>query len=119
MKKAYPDKAAVGSNASDGLYDRHAPIPVAEAHESDTESVWALFQESSLPPEELALIEAARAKDQALHRESLSCEEVPTLASPLADGAEHDTGFAETSFGETGFSDAHFDLTTPAPLKPS
>lgn len=119
MKKASPDQTSVGSNANEGLYDRHGPIPVAEAHESDTESVWALFQESSLPPEELALIEAARAKDHALHAKLATPEDAATLAGPLPDGAERDTGFAETSFGQTGFSEAHFDLTVPAPLKPS
>jgi hypothetical protein len=29
-----------------GLYDRHGPIPVPDAHESDTDSTWALFEES-------------------------------------------------------------------------
>lgn len=34
-----------------GLYDRDGPIPVPDVEESDTESVWALFQHS-LPPGE-------------------------------------------------------------------
>ena len=36
-----------------GLYDRDGPIPVPDVEESDTESVWALFQDS-LPPGERA-----------------------------------------------------------------
>ena len=36
-----------------GLYDRDGPIPVPDVEESDTESVWALFQDS-LPPEDRA-----------------------------------------------------------------
>ena len=36
--------------AVDHLYDHHDPIPVPEAHESDTESVWALFNETPAKP---------------------------------------------------------------------
>lgn len=119
MKKPPFDQPSGAPQASDGLYDRHAPIPVAEAHESDTESVWALFHESSLPPEELALVEAGRAKEPAATDAGSDPDATPTVAAPMADPNEHDNGFAETSFAQTGFSDAHFDLTIPSPLKSS
>ena len=38
-----------GNTNAGGLYDRDGPIPVPEVAESDTESVWALFQDL-LPP---------------------------------------------------------------------
>ncbi len=40
-----------GNTNAGGLYERDGPIPVPDVEESDTESVWALFQDS-LPPGE-------------------------------------------------------------------
>lgn len=40
-----------GSSNYGGLYDRDGPIPVPDVEESDTDSAWALFQDS-LPPSE-------------------------------------------------------------------
>jgi hypothetical protein len=40
------NKNPVRKTSAGGLYDLHGPIPVPEAHESDTESAWALFQDS-------------------------------------------------------------------------
>jgi hypothetical protein len=39
-------KPPIRKTSAGGLYDLHGPIPVPEAHESDTESAWALFQDS-------------------------------------------------------------------------
>ena len=35
-----------GYTVPGALYDRHGPIPVADALEKDTDSAWALFEES-------------------------------------------------------------------------
>ena len=35
-----------GATVPGVLYDRHGPIPVPDVHESDTESAWAMFEES-------------------------------------------------------------------------
>ncbi len=35
-----------GATVPGSLYDRHGPIPVPDVHESDTESAWAMFEES-------------------------------------------------------------------------
>ncbi len=39
-------KNPIRKTSAGGLYDLHGPIPVPEAHESDTDSAWALFQDS-------------------------------------------------------------------------
>ena len=48
MKKTPKKSTVVGATTPGGLYDRHGPIPVAEAHESDTDSAWALFEETMM-----------------------------------------------------------------------
>ena len=90
-----PQDAKPGAATSHGgLYDRHGPIPVPEAHESDTESAWAMFEESVMlqdnPPPKKSPAQPA-------------FEETKTDA----------TGFEPTDFGGAGF-----DTTRAAPLKP-
>ena len=45
--RSYPSSS--GNTYAAGLYERDGPIPVPDVEESDTKSVWALFQDS-LPP---------------------------------------------------------------------
>ncbi|MFM2328813.1 MAG: hypothetical protein RLZZ494_916 [Pseudomonadota bacterium] len=74
-----------------GLYDRHGPIPVPDAKESDSESLWALFEEPSAKGHQP---EAAS---------------VPQFAeTTIGDG-----GFEPTNFGGPAFA-----ATNIAPLKP-
>ena len=47
-----------------GLYDRHGPIPVADMNESDTDSVWALFQDSTAPQDGDSVMPAGEAPFQ-------------------------------------------------------
>jgi hypothetical protein len=88
-----------GSATGQGsLYDRHAPIPVPEeVIEKDTDSAWALFQESVM-----------------------AHDNPPTVRD--AQGLEPSGDFAPTAFGESMPPDAKhvggFDATDIAPLKP-
>jgi hypothetical protein len=44
-----PKDSKFGRTSMPGaLYDRHGPIPVPDAIESDSESAWAMFEESVL-----------------------------------------------------------------------
>jgi hypothetical protein len=95
--KEAKDSKVGGGTAHGGLYDRHGPIPVPDAHESDTESAWALFEESVMlqdnprPPAPPAL------PDQPIFEE---------------------TKIDETGFEPTDFAGTAFDATRAAPLKP-
>ena len=73
-----------------GVYDLHGPIPVAEAVESDTESAWAMFEESRMLQ-----------------------DEPPTKRDDLPTNFEDTTNFSHTDFEATGF-----EATKAAPLKP-
>jgi hypothetical protein len=74
-----------------GLYDRHGPIPVPEASESDTESAWALFEESRM-----------------------LLDNPPSVIPPKFEETKTDApGFEPTDFGNSAF-----DSTMAAPLKP-
>jgi hypothetical protein len=48
-KKSPPKPLPSGNTNPAGLYDRHGPIPVADMNESNADSVWALFQDSTVP----------------------------------------------------------------------
>lgn len=72
-----------------GLYDRHGPIPVAEAHESDTDSAWAMFEESVM------LQDNPETKIDDLH-----------------------SGFEDTKQDLADFEPTGFQETKAAPLKP-
>jgi hypothetical protein len=71
------------------LYDRHGPIPVADAVESDTDSAWALFEESVM-----------RQDDPQTKRDQLPPD------------------FEETKHDEPDFEPTGFEPTKAAPLKP-
>lgn len=45
LPEGRPSKFGPATNHG-GLYDRNGPIPVPEAIEKDTDSAWALFEES-------------------------------------------------------------------------
>ncbi len=91
-KKDIPkDKAPDGATGHGGLYDRNGPIPVPEAKESDTESAWAMFEESVMLQ-----------------------DNPPAPVQPKFEETKADeTGFEATDFGGSGY-----DETTAAPLKP-
>jgi len=80
-----------GVTGHGGLYDRHGPIPVPEAHESDTESAWALFEESVMRQ-----------------------DNPDTLPPPNFEETSLDGG----KFESTDFEDPAFGATRAAPLKP-
>jgi hypothetical protein len=94
-KKATPGAAKpYASTGHGGLYDRHGPIPVPEAKESDSESAWAMFEESVMLQDNPPSVQP-------------KFEETKTDADPET------TGFEPTDFGTSGY-----DETTAAPLKP-
>lgn len=100
-------------------HEDHLPAVVPDAQESDSESVWAMFQQSIISTEErvavAAELAAAKAKDDAVSVRDLSPNE-------NLDAPERESGFADTHFAATNFSelpsDAAYDATTPSPLKP-
>ena len=85
------------------LYDRHGPIPVADALEKDTDSAWALFEESVMrqdnPDSELKAKEADAAANEAQ----------PDFEPTRQGGSD----FAATDFGGE-----FYDSTRASPLKP-
>ncbi len=104
-------KPADNASASAGLYDLHGPIPVPEASESDSESAWAMFQQSVIATEErvavAAELAAAKAKD-----------DTEASSGSASEPSAGDSGFADTNFEPTNFSDLPFDATALTPLKP-
>ncbi len=96
-------------------YEDHIPAAVPDAQESNSESVWAMFQQSIINTEDrvavAAELAAAKAKDDA----ASTSNPVPKLQPELA---TRDTGFADTNFEATDFSELPYDATTPLPLKP-
>ena len=97
-------------------YEDLGPAAVPDAQESDSESVWAMFQQSIINTEERVAIAAelavAKAKDDAA-----AARDLPPTANPDAPGRE--SGFADTNFEATNFSELPYDATTPSPLKPN
>ena len=96
-------------------YEDLVPAPVPDAQESNSESVWAMFQQSIINTEErvaiAAELAAAKAKDDA----ASTSNPVPKLQPELV---TRDTGFADTNFEATNFFELPYDATTPSPLKP-
>jgi hypothetical protein len=101
-------------------YEDQVPAVVPDAQESNSESVWAMFQQSIINTEErvavAAELAAAKAKDDAVAEPGLK---VDTLAT--------DSDFADTNFDATRFdatilselpSEPPYDPTAPSPLKP-
>ena len=96
-------------------YEDLAPAAVPDAQESDSESVWAMFQQSIINTEERVAIAtelaAAKAKDDA----AAALDLPPPNAT---DASERESGFADTNFEATNFSELPYDATAPSPLKP-
>ena len=92
-----------GYTVPGALYDRHGPIPVADALEKDTDSAWALFEESVMrqdnPESQLDTRSAAAAPN----------DEQPDF-EPTRQG---NAGFEPTDFGGE-----FYDSTRASPLKP-
>ena len=96
-------------------YDDLGPAAVPDAQETDSESVWAMFQQSIINTEErlavAAELAAAKAKDDAA-----ASPDLPSTAN--SDAPERESGFADTNFEATNFSELPYDATRPSPLKP-
>ncbi len=112
MKKVPQELSKQTKSGAAKAYEDHVPAAVPEAQESDSESVWAMFQQSIISTEErvavAAELAAAKAKDDAT-----------TLPTPPADDPARDSDFADTNFDATNFSELPYDATVPSPLKPS
>jgi hypothetical protein len=119
MKKSPPEPLKPGYSpsmpATAKAYEDHLPAAVPDAQESNSESVWAMFQQSIINTEERVAIAAdlaaAKAKDDAAAKAN-------PAANPQPDMPEHDSGFADTNFDATNFSELPYDATEPTPLKP-
>ena len=91
-EKRRPDpKDLGGATSHGGLYDRNGPIPVPDVKESDTDSAWAMFEESRM----------------------LQDKPPKTVQPNFEDTQTHESGFEPTDFGGAGY-----DETKAAPLKP-
>jgi hypothetical protein len=112
-KDAANNTAATGAREqpeAKHLYDRHDPIPVPEAVESDTDSVWALFEEADsgkVPKKRNNDKDGFSATEPA---PLLPDFEAPTAYSPLPD----DPGFDDT----TRASPLHPDFDAPTQAAP-
>ena len=135
-KNSPSDKDAADNAAPDNrqpppvhhLYDHHDPIPVPEAHESDTESVWALFEQAGdkkprrpAAPEDGFGATVPAPLDGLERRQSdfdapteysplLSDFDIPTRHPPLPGGS----GFDDT----TRAADLHPDFDAPTQAAP-
>lgn len=91
-----------GHTAPGALYDRHGPIPVADALEKDTDSAWALFEESVMRQD---------SPDSELEKQSAQpVEEAQPDFEPTRQGSGE--------FEATDFGGEFYDSTRAAPLKP-
>jgi hypothetical protein len=91
-RRTEPKDGKLGNTTSHGgLYDRNGPIPVPDVKESDTDSAWALFEESRM------------LQDKPPKSVQTNFEETQT----------DEAGFEPTDFGGNGY-----DETKAAPLKP-
>ena len=107
-----PGKSPRHQATANRSFDDYVPAAVPDAQESNSESVWAMFQQSIISTEErvavAAELAAAKAKDDAT-----------TLPPPHDDDPARDSDFADTNFDATNFSELPYDATVPSPLKPS
>ena len=93
----------VGYTVPGALYDRHGPIPVADALEKDTDSAWALFEET------------------VMRQDNPESELDPKAAVPATEEAQTDfepTRQGGSGFEATDFGGDYYDSTRAAPLKP-
>ena len=91
-----------GYTTPGALYDKHGPIPVADALEKDTDSAWALFEESVMRQDN---------PDSELERQN---------AQPASDDQPdfEPTRQGSGDFEATDFGGEFYDSTRAAPLKP-
>lgn len=105
-----------------GAYEHDGPAALPDAHESNSESVWALFHETPAPPAKVSDTESEFARRAALvdQAEAEAEAEAEAQAQSTTDPVTHsvDTGFADTDFVPTGFTESVYDPTVPAPLTP-
>ena len=103
-----------------GPYEHEGPAALPDAHESNSESVWALFHETPAPPAAVSDTESEFARRAALVDQAEAEAEAEAQAQNGADPAPHavDTGFADTDFLPTGFTESVYDPTVPGALLP-
>ena len=102
-------------------YEDQLPATIPDAQESNSESVWAMFQQSITHTEERVAVAAglagAKAKDEdEAASASNPASNPPPDAAPAAPECESE--FADTDCDNTNFSALPYDATEPAPLKP-
>ena len=111
MKKVPRELAMHARQRGTNAYQDHVPASVPQALVSDSESVWALFEQSILDTEErvalAAELSAAKARDDAMAQ--------PNRTTDTAMG---DNGFPDTNFDATDFAELPYDATVPSALKP-
>lgn len=96
-----------GYTVPGALYDRHGPIPVADALEKDTDSAWALFEESVMRQD--------NPESQLEH----PADQPPAAASPDGEHADFEpTRQGSADFAPTDFGGEFYDSTRASPLKP-
>ena len=96
-----------GYTVPGALYDRHGPIPVADALEKDTDSAWALFEESVMRQDN---------PDSQLERPEVNPDDEGTPEDEHADFEPTRQGNAD--FAPTDLGGEFYDSTRAAPLKP-
>lgn len=96
-------------------YEDNVPASVPDAQETNSESVWAMFQQSIVSTEERLAVAAELAAAKAMDDAASD----PDLHPKSGRGApELESGFADTDFEATNFTDLPSDATQPTPLKP-
>lgn len=82
LTDARPSRFGLATNHG-GLYDRNGPIPVPEAIEKDTDSAWALFEESVM------------LQDHPRDHQETKFDDT-SLGSPDFEPTRHEEGYPET-----------------------
>lgn len=98
-------------------YAHEGPAALPDAHESNSESVWALFHETPSPPAAVSDTEIEFARRAALVDQAEAEAEAQFEADPSPDSddpAEPD--FADTNILPNAFSESVYDPTVPGPL---
>ena len=110
----------VSAHPPGGRYEHEGPAALPDAHEVNSESVWALFHDSPAPSATVSDTEAEFARRAALV--DLAEAEAEADAENQSDSGQPshaaDPAFADTNFAPTGYSESVYDPTVPAPLMP-
>ena len=123
-----PVTRLAGAQPPGGAYEHEGPAALPDAHEINSESVWALFHESPAPPATVsdtetefarraALVELAEAEAEAEAKAKAEAD-AETQSSSGQQTHAADPAFADANFAPTGYSESVFDPTVPAPLMP-